>query len=120
MDLELTGKTALITGGSKGIGRAVAMALAAEGVGLHIAARTIADLEIVGLSGVGEVVGATVSPLPELASVESVFPRDCPMRKRQSPLPSASDQTSICAVLPGIPDEEVTRKVWGNTLRPDT
>ncbi len=45
MDLGLTGKTALITGGSKGIGRAVAMALAAEGVGLHITARTMADLE---------------------------------------------------------------------------
>jgi hypothetical protein len=45
MDLGLSGKTALITGGSKGIGRAVAMALASEGVGVHIAARTGPDLE---------------------------------------------------------------------------
>jgi NAD(P)-dependent dehydrogenase (short-subunit alcohol dehydrogenase family) len=45
MDLGLSGKTALITGGSRGIGLAVAKALAAEGVRLHLAARTAKDLE---------------------------------------------------------------------------
>jgi hypothetical protein len=45
MDLELAGKTALITGASRGIGRAIADVLAAEGVSLHLASRTAADLE---------------------------------------------------------------------------
>lgn len=45
MDLHLDGKTALITGGSKGIGLAIAEALAAEGCNLHLASRTSADLE---------------------------------------------------------------------------
>jgi NAD(P)-dependent dehydrogenase (short-subunit alcohol dehydrogenase family) len=45
MDLELAGKTALITGASRGIGRAIADVLAAEGVNLHLASRTAADLE---------------------------------------------------------------------------
>ncbi|BCW89554.1 General stress protein 39 [Alphaproteobacteria bacterium SO-S41] len=39
MDLELKGKTALITGGSKGIGRAVAHTLAEEGCDLILVSR---------------------------------------------------------------------------------
>ena len=45
MDLELTGKAALVTGGSKGIGKAIARALAQEGVDVAIAARTQETLE---------------------------------------------------------------------------
>ena len=45
MDLELDGKAALVTGGSKGIGKAIARALAAEGVDVAIAARTRETLE---------------------------------------------------------------------------
>ncbi len=43
MDLQLTGKTALVTGASIGIGRGIALALAREGVRLAIVARR-ADL----------------------------------------------------------------------------
>lgn len=39
MDLQLQGKTALVTGASQGIGQATAIALAAEGVQIAIAAR---------------------------------------------------------------------------------
>jgi NAD(P)-dependent dehydrogenase (short-subunit alcohol dehydrogenase family) len=48
MDLELSGKTVLVTGASKGIGLAVAEAFAAEGCALHLVARTAADLNAAG------------------------------------------------------------------------
>ncbi|MGO8918392.1 MAG: SDR family NAD(P)-dependent oxidoreductase [Stellaceae bacterium] len=47
MDLRLTGKTALVTGASMGIGRGIARALAAEGVRLAVMARRRELLESV-------------------------------------------------------------------------
>jgi len=45
MELGLAGRTAVITGGSKGIGRAIARGLASEGVRLVLMARTAETLE---------------------------------------------------------------------------
>jgi 3-oxoacyl-[acyl-carrier protein] reductase len=63
MDLGLQGKKAIVTGGTRGIGRAIAMLLAAEGADVAICARhregvdqTVATLERAGVKGVGGVV----------------------------------------------------------------
>jgi len=45
MDLGLRGRSALVTGASMGIGRAIAVTLAQEGVNLHLAARSAEALE---------------------------------------------------------------------------
>ena len=45
MDLQLAGKTALVTGGSEGIGKGIARALAREGVDIAICARRREPLE---------------------------------------------------------------------------
>ena len=50
MNLDLKGKIAIVTGGSKGIGREISMALAAEGVRVIIAARGIEAIDEVCLA----------------------------------------------------------------------
>jgi 3-oxoacyl-[acyl-carrier protein] reductase len=59
MNLELKGKVALVTAGSKGMGRSIALALAAEGMSVAIAARghealdgTRAEIEATGAAAI--------------------------------------------------------------------
>jgi 3-oxoacyl-[acyl-carrier protein] reductase len=68
MDLELTGKVALVTGSSRGIGRATAIRLAQEGASVVLCARGLDDLNAaVALAGE---VGAAVGVLADVTTDE--------------------------------------------------
>lgn len=62
MDLELAGKVAIVTGGSRGIGKAVARQLAAEGADVAIAARTEGRLRETAVE-LGEETGQRILPV---------------------------------------------------------
>src|SRR5262245_58214593 len=79
MDLALQGKTAVITGGSKGIGFAIAEEFAREGVNLHLAGRSGDDLKRAA-SDLTSRFGVRVESHPVDLSdrnVRDAFARDC-------------------------------------------
>ncbi len=63
MDMRLTGKTALVTGGSEGIGRAIALGLAQEGVDVAICARRPDKLQEAA-SAIAAATGRTIHAIP--------------------------------------------------------
>jgi 3-oxoacyl-[acyl-carrier protein] reductase len=74
MDLQLKGKTALVTGASMGIGRAIAKGLAAEGVKLCIAARRKPLLE-----ALAQEITAAGGPRPAVIEID-IMPEGAPTR----------------------------------------
>ena len=98
MDLQLKGKTALILGGSKGLGRGVADALAAEGVAVAIVARGQDALdravsEIASRGGKGIGLAADLSDWPSIEAAansarKQLGPIDILLNNSGGPLPS--------------------------------
>jgi len=80
MDMQLQGKTALITGASMGIGRGIALALAAEGVRLALTARRLDKLQE--LSAAIVATGGT----PPLLISQDMYAPDAPQMLSQAAL----------------------------------
>ena len=80
MDLQLSGKTALVTGASMGIGRAIAKGLAAEGVKLCIAARRKSLLE-----ALANEIAAAGGSRPAVVEID-IMPEGAPSRLTRAAL----------------------------------
>ncbi|HEX6513443.1 MAG TPA: SDR family NAD(P)-dependent oxidoreductase, partial [Chloroflexota bacterium] len=72
MDLELSGKAAIVTGGSRGIGKAVARELALEGVAVAIVARTKDALQASAAELESDTAGKIVGLAADTGSDEAV------------------------------------------------
>jgi NAD(P)-dependent dehydrogenase (short-subunit alcohol dehydrogenase family) len=72
MDLGLQGKRAIVTGGSRGIGKAIAQELAREGVDVAIVARNKAELEATARQLAGETNRRIVPLAADVTSKEQV------------------------------------------------
>ncbi len=84
MDLDLSGKTVLITGASKGIGQAAALAFAREGCNLYLSARSAERLDQVR----DEVIGTH-------AVTVTTFPKDLSTPKSMIELAEACQDADI-------------------------
>lgn len=72
MDLQIEGKKAVVTGGSRGIGKAIARALAAEGAHVAIVARTRGPVEAAAAELVAETGGIIVPLVADTRDDDSV------------------------------------------------
>jgi len=105
MKLDLNGKTALITGASKGIGLAIARVLAREGCDLHLAARN------------GEALKQAKAEIEAAHSVKvSVYPLDLSKRESMTRLSEEVGPVDIlvnnAGDIPAGSLDEVTDDAW--------
>ena len=106
MDLGLQGKTAIITGASKGIGFAIAEEFAREGVHLHLAARSNDDLKRVAQElGQRFRINADIHPV-DLSDRDArdAFAREC--------APYADILVNCAGAIPGGSLEQVNEETW--------
>src|ERR1700733_13276074 len=119
MDLQLAGKTALVTGASMGIGRAIAKALAAEGVRVVAVARRIEPMR-----AMADEVEALRYPRPILL-VQDLMEEDAAARLSEAALGSLGRVDILVNNAGGsrvlaidAPDEHWTEAMTLNFTRP--
>ena len=107
MNCDLSGKTALVTGASQGIGEAVARRLAEQGARLVLASRSIDKLET--LADEIETAGGLALPFLTSESGHSEGPSS-ELSERSSPAPKRP--LVVTSKTNAAVREEVTRTAW--------
>ncbi|MBA3363447.1 MAG: SDR family oxidoreductase [Actinomycetota bacterium] len=113
MDLKLAGKKAIVTGGSKGIGRETTRILAEEGCDVAITARDQGRLEKVAAE-IAEATGRTISPFAGDMSVQGDVERS--MNAAIEELGGVDILVTCAGSSPGGLLEELTEDQWMSSL----
>jgi 3-oxoacyl-[acyl-carrier protein] reductase len=113
MDLKLAGKKAIVTGGSKGIGRETTRILAEEGCDVAITARDLGRLETVAKE-IAAATGSTVVPFAGDMSVQDDVER-C-MSAAIQELGGVDILVTCAGSSPGGLLEELTEEQWMSSL----
>ena len=118
MQVDLTGKTALVTGGAQGIGRAIVAQLAANGAAVAIVdlATEAAHETVADLAAKGYRVAAFAADVSDAAAVEGVAAQVVDQFGR---LDILVNNAGINTVKDRLPIHEYSRDDWDRILRVD-
>jgi NAD(P)-dependent dehydrogenase (short-subunit alcohol dehydrogenase family) len=110
--MELSGRRAVVTGGGRGIGRAVALRLAGSGAAVAVSARTRADVEAVAaeLGALGAKSVALVADVARPDDVEAMF------RAARAALGGVDILVSAAGVAPSALVVRTSDEVWRSAI----
>jgi NAD(P)-dependent dehydrogenase (short-subunit alcohol dehydrogenase family) len=109
---KLDGKIALVTGSSRSIGKAIAIAMAKEGAKLALAARTVAGLEATAASV--RVAGSEALVVPTDLRVEPQI--DNLFKKIMERYDRLDILVNNAGVFDGGPIDKITTEAWDNVI----
>ncbi len=113
LDLNLTGKIALVTGGSRGIGRAIALALAGQGAAVAVHYRGQADAARAVVDSILENSGRAVAIQADLAQADAP---DGLVRQVTDQLGQLDILVNNAGEFTDSPVAEMTDDMWAQTL----
>jgi 3-oxoacyl-[acyl-carrier protein] reductase len=114
MDLAMAGKKAIVTGGSEGIGRAITLALAREGVDVAICARRKEPLEQAAAE-IAKATGRKIFPIP--ADLTKAADAENFVNKAHAALGRLDILVNNAGSAPGGVIEHLTEEDWASALQ---
>ena len=112
IQVDLKGKTALVTGGTRGIGRAISLELARSGANVAVASRTQKDLKLIQeeIEGIGAPSYAAPCDISSLAEIQKMVEDVYAWQGRIDLL------VNCAGINMPRPALEVTEEIWDKTL----
>ena len=114
MDLHLKNKVALVTGGSRGLGRAISLALAAEGAGVAVNYRESADKARAVADEITKAGGRAVAVRADIAREAEVVAMFGEVEKALGPVAVLVNNAAYCPV---VPTTQITAEEWDRAFQ---